>query len=133
MPANFSPISKHVASRSASLAPPHKHLKVAQWFDGKAPTGCAKARDYEDTVYHLIIKACHDYEARVGAKHVWPELDEQISWARDAWKIACEAVGEEYELTDRILGLVCRSTMVYAWALRSFRLSHEAPVLAENS
>jgi hypothetical protein len=105
-PANFSPIGKRVASRSVSPARPRKHLKVAQWHNGVTPTGRAKARDYEDSVYHLIIKACHDYEARIGGKYSWPELDQQIAWAQEAWKKACEVVKEEYELTDRILALV---------------------------
>lgn len=105
-PGNFSPIGKRVASRSASPAQPRKCLKVAQWHNGVTPTGRAKARDYEDTVYHLIVKACHDYEARIGGKCEWPELDEQIAWAQDAWKKACEVVKEEYELTDRIMSLV---------------------------
>jgi hypothetical protein len=87
---------------------------VAQWHNGMAPTGRPKARDYDDTVYHLIIKACHDYEACIGGKNTWPELDKQITWAQDAWKKACEVVKEEYELTDRILGLVSYSGTLYA-------------------
>ena len=70
------------------------------------PTGCTKAQDYEDSVYHLIIKACHDYKAHIGGKYSWPELDQQIAWAQEAWKKACGIVKEEYELTDRILALV---------------------------
>jgi hypothetical protein len=131
-PANFSPIGKRVASRSASPAQPRKHLKVAQWHNGIAPTGRAKARDYEDTVYHLIVKACHDYEARIGGKHEWPELDTQIAWAQDAWKKACEVVKEEYELTDRILSLVSFSGTLSDLALTSRRSGNGAPTLVEN-
>jgi hypothetical protein len=79
---------------------------VAQWRNGVTPTGRAKARDYEDSVYHVIIKACRDYEARIGGVYEWPQLDQQIAWAQEAWKNACEVVKEEYELTDRILALV---------------------------
>jgi hypothetical protein len=66
-----------------------------------------------DTVYNLIIKACHNYEARIGGKEAWPDLDKQITWAQDAWKKACQVVKEEYELTDQILGLVSFSTAPY--------------------
>ena len=78
-PTNVSPISKWVASRSASPAQLCKHPKVAQWYDGKAPTGRPKAHDYEDAIYPLIIKACHDYEACISGLNTWPELDKQIA------------------------------------------------------
>ena len=54
----------------------------------------------------VSIKACHDYETYIGSKYLWPELNQQIAWAQEAWKQACEVVKEEYELTDRILALV---------------------------
>jgi hypothetical protein len=54
----------------------------------------------------LIIKACHDYEGHIGGVFAWPELDQQIAWAQEAWKKVCEVVKEEYELTDRISALV---------------------------
>jgi hypothetical protein len=106
---------------------------VAQWHNRVIPTGHAKARDYEDTVYHLIIKACHEYEACIGGKCEWPELDKQIVWAQDAWKKACEVVKEEYELPDRIMSLVCFSNMPCAQTLTSCRSSNGVPVLVENS
>jgi hypothetical protein len=80
--------------------------KVAQWRDGRAPSGHPKAHDYEPEPCHLIIKACHDYEARIGAKNAWPDQEEQITWARDTWRIACEKGEENYELSDRMLGIV---------------------------
>jgi hypothetical protein len=132
-PTNVSPISKRVASRSASPAQPCKHPKVVQWYDGKAPTGCPKACDYEDAIYPLIIKACHDYEARIGGLNMWPKLDEQITWAQDAWKTACAVVKEEYELTDRMLGLVSFSTTSYVRVLTPSRSVNGAPALVENS
>jgi hypothetical protein len=98
--------NKHPASRSPSPAVHTKRGKVAQWHNGRAPQGRAKARDYEDAVYRGIVQACHDFEARVGAQGAWPEPDVQITWAREAWSIVCKDIGE-YELTDRMLGLVC--------------------------
>ena len=132
-PANFSPIGKRVASRSVSPAQPRKHLKVAQWRNGVTPTGRAKARDYEDSVYHVIIKACHDYEARVGGMYSWPELDQQFAWAQEAWEKACAVVKEEYEVTDRILSLVGFSITSSAQVLTSHRSGNGAPVLVESS
>ena len=101
--------NKRAASQSPSLTVPTKRvkdLKVAQWHNGRAPQGRPKARDYEDTVYRAIIQACHDFEARIGALGAWPDVDKQIAWARDAWGIVCKDIGEQYELTDRMLGLV---------------------------
>jgi hypothetical protein len=102
------PSQKRTASRSLSAAPPHKQSKIVvpQWLNGQAPTGRAKAHDYEHDVCHLIIKACHDFKSRVCSLDAKPDLDKQILWAKDAWKKACEVVDTNYELTDRILGLV---------------------------
>ena len=97
---------KHPASRSPSPAVRTKRGKVAQWLNGRAPQGRAKAQDYKDAIYRGIVQACHDFEARVGALGAWPEPDVQITWACEAWSIVCKDIGE-YELTDRMLGLVC--------------------------
>ena len=83
-------------------------------------------------MYSLIIKACHDYEARIGSKYAWPKLDKQIAWAQDTWKIACNKVGEQYELTDRILGLVHPSSVAHTQALTSARSSQGVRGLVEN-
>jgi hypothetical protein len=90
---------------------PVKRTKVvvAQWHNGQAPQGRAKARDYEDSVYRGIIQACHDFEARIGSADAWPDHEEQVVWARDCWNIVCTNMGEQYELTEQILGLVCAS------------------------
>jgi hypothetical protein len=105
-----SPLSqKRPASRSLSAAPPRKQSKtvVPQWLNGQVPTGRAKAHDYEHDVCNLIIKACHDFESRVCSVDAKPDLDTQILWAKDAWKKVCDVIDIDYELTDRILGLVC--------------------------
>jgi hypothetical protein len=99
-------LRKCTALRSLSPAPPVKKGKVSEWHNGQAPQGRTKARDYEDTVYHGIVQACHDFEARIGASGAWPDPEEQIAWARDAWDIVCKDIGEQYELTERMLGLV---------------------------
>ena len=99
---------KRTASRSLSAAPPRKQSKtvVPQWLNGQVPTGRAKAHDYEHDVCNLIIKACHDFESRVCSLDAKPDLDTQILWAKDAWKMVCDVIDIDYELTDRILGLV---------------------------
>ena len=99
---------KRTASRSLSPAPPRKQSKtvVPQWLNGQAPTGQAKAHDYKHDVCNLIIKACHDFESRVCSLDAKPDLDTQILWAKDTWKKGCDVIDINYELTDRILGLV---------------------------
>jgi hypothetical protein len=94
------------ASRSLSPAPPTKKGKVSEWHNSQAPQGRAKARDYENTVYHGLVQACHDFEARIGASGAWPDPEEQIVWARETWDIVCKDIGKQYELTKRMLGLV---------------------------
>ena len=106
---------KRTASRSLSPELPAKRGKVAQWHNGQAPQGRAKARDYEDSVYHGIIQACHDFEARIGSAGAWPDTEVQVAWARDCWNKVCADIGEQYELTERILGLVCAQTYIQLW------------------
>jgi Domain of unknown function (DUF6532) len=115
---------KRTASRSLSPAPPTKKGKVSEWHNGQAPQGRAKARDYEDTVYHGIVQACHDFEARIGASGAWPDPEEQIAWARDAWDIVCKDIGEQYELTKRMLGLV-RDNLVYVGFIFIYNVSSQ--------
>jgi len=93
--------------QSSSPARGRPQAKVAQWANGLAPTGRAKAHDYEAEACQIIIQACHEYEARIYTLDAWPEQDTQIAWARDTWKIACEAAGGRYQLSDRILGIAC--------------------------
>lgn len=57
-------------------------------------------------MYNIIIHACHDYSARVCARDSLPNAEVQLTWARAAWDDACKEVEEEYQITDRILGLV---------------------------
>lgn len=119
---------KRTASRSLSAAPPHKQSKtvVPQWLNGQAPTGRPKAHDYEHDVCGLIIKACHDFESRVCSLDAKPDLDKQILWAKDAWKKVCDTVDINYELTDRILGLVRVQHLRYLGELMlaCFRSNH---------
>jgi len=112
---HLSPCSKHLpihssckctASWSLSPAPAAKKGKVSKWHNDQAPQGCAKAQDYKDTVYHGIVQACHNFEAWIGASGAWPDPEEQIMWARDAWDIVCKDISEQYELTKRMLGSV---------------------------
>ena len=99
---------KCTASQSLSAAPPRKQSKIVvpQWLNGQAPTRQAKAHDYEHDVCNLIIKACHDFKSCVCSIDAKPDLDTHILWAKDAWKKACDVIDINYELTDRILGLV---------------------------
>jgi hypothetical protein len=99
---------KRTASQSLSAAPPRKQSKtvVPQWLNGQAPTGWVKAHNYEHNVCNLIIKACHDFESHVCSLDAKPDLDTQILWAKDTLKKACDVIYIDYELTDRILGLV---------------------------
>ena len=106
---------KRTASRSLSPELPAKQGKVAQWHNGQAPQGRAKAQDYEDSVYRGIIQACHDFEARIGSAGAWPDTEVQVAWARDCWNKVCTDIGEQYELTERILGLVCARIYIQLW------------------
>lgn len=97
-PASHSPSPSHALSR--------KHAKKVGWLNGLAPTGRAKAQDYEPDVFNIIIQSCHDYLARVCTKDPLPSPEVQLSWARVTWEDACKDVEEDYQINDRISGLV---------------------------
>lgn len=108
--------SKHVASRTPSPAEPSKRVKALKWRNNVAPTqNCAKASDYESIGYRIILEASHDFMARVATQNLYPELKEQLSWSLDAFRKECEKVEEDFEPTDRILGLVSgRNSILYS-------------------
>lgn len=93
------------SSESSSTGPPKKLLKCA-WRDGKAPTGRPGARDYKSEVTTLVLESIRQYAALVVSNNPVPLPDQQIAWATKCWQDACERNGVEYELPDRIVGLV---------------------------
>ena len=92
-------------SRSPSTAP-HRKLLKCEWRNGEAPTGRPGARDYELEVSGLILQAIREFEARVVTQDPVPLPDKQTSWVSECWTHACAKNDEEYELPDRIIGLV---------------------------
>ncbi|OCH85605.1 hypothetical protein OBBRIDRAFT_739620 [Obba rivulosa] len=76
------------------------------------PSSDPKASDYEFKVSRIILRAIRTWEVRLFTMNAFPDQDLQLEWARDCWDLTCEAAGEEYELTDRILGLVSHETML---------------------
>lgn len=91
--------------RSPSSAPFRKVKKV-EWNNNKPPTGRPKARDYAPDIYHLILVACREFSVRVCTEDPLPSPETQITWASQVWENSCKKVEDEYELTDRIVGLV---------------------------
>ena len=96
---------------------------MAQWSGTHWMT---EAHDCEHDVCGLIIKACHDFESRVCSLNAKPDLDKQILWVKDAWKKVCNTVYIDYELTNRILGLVRVQHLRYLGELMlaCFRSNH---------
>lgn len=108
----------HHPSRSPS--PPANHaasdpLQVAGWKNGVAPTAGNKAcaSDYSDIVKRVILKACCRYEVFIVTENPFPEADTQLTKAQDYFAEACGAVGVDYQVTDRIIGIVSAVALVY--------------------
>lgn len=81
--------------------------QVAGWCSGVPPGGVgACACGYTDEVYQLIRKACVRYEIFIVTEQAFPEADEQTQAARAFFNEACEDTGCNYQVTDRITGIV---------------------------
>ena len=65
-----------------------------------------KASDYQDVVQALILRAASEYECLIATEDAFPDTATRNKWAKKAWKNACAAADEKYELADRINSLV---------------------------
>lgn len=82
--------------------------QVAGWNNNVPPIGGKgpRARDYTDEVYRLILKACLRYEIFIVTEQAFPDANEQTQAAHTFFKEACEDMGNNYQVTDRITGIV---------------------------
>ena len=99
-------------------APPPLKRKPLRWLNDQAPTGRPKAHDYDYDICQLIIKSCREFSARVCAQEALPEPEMQINWSREIWEAACKVVDENYECSDRVIGLVSIQlyhVAIYPW------------------
>jgi hypothetical protein len=90
------PAGKQVKTGSSSRAPARK--AAGQRKRSARP----KARDFEDEVEPLILRACFPYEARILTTSPFPDKTSRTTYAKLGWKEACEAVGEDVELTPEL-------------------------------
>ena len=81
--------------------------QLPQFRNGQVPIGEPKAADYDVEVSRLINRAIKRWEAQIMTIAAFPDQDAQLLWARECWSAVCKNVGKEYELTDRMVGLVC--------------------------
>lgn len=77
--------------------------QVAAW---EASGRSARARDYSDEVYKLIVRACTRYEIFIATEQAFPDANQQTQKAHAFFKEACEDIGANYEVTDRITTIV---------------------------
>jgi hypothetical protein len=99
-------------------APPPLKLKPLRWLNDQAPTGRPKAHDYDHDICRLIVKSCHEFSARVCTQEALPDPEMQINWSREIWEAACKVVDENYECSDRVIGLVSIQlyrVAIYPW------------------
>ncbi|KZP12817.1 hypothetical protein FIBSPDRAFT_1049856 [Athelia psychrophila] len=82
--------------------------QVAGWNNNVPPIGGRgpRARDYTDEVYRLILKACLRYEIFIVTEQAFPDANEQTQAAHTFFKEACEDMGNNYQVTDRITGII---------------------------
>lgn len=89
--------------------------QVAGWHNNIPPTGSngARARDYTDEVYKIVLKACVRYEIFIVTEQAYPDANEQTQAAHTFFKEACEDTGCNYQVTDRIAGIVSDDLLAF--------------------
>lgn len=82
----------------AEIEPP----QVVRWDNNVPPTGGkgARARDYSDKVYKIIVKACTCYDIFIVTEQSFPDASQQTQ------KAPYEDIGTNYQVTDRITAIV---------------------------
>jgi hypothetical protein len=98
--------------------PPPLKLKPLRWLNDQAPTGGPKAHDYDHDICRLIVKSCHEFSARICTQEALPDPEMQINWSREIWEAACKVVDENYECSNRVIGLVSIQlyrVAIYPW------------------
>lgn len=73
----------------------------------------SKISDYVAVVQALLLRAMREYEAFVSTKDAFPSTTLQAQWAESCWKSTALATKENYELTDRMAGLVCCLSLLF--------------------
>lgn len=78
------------------------------FLNGNAPTGKAKAGDYEHHVNKMIVLACHRYGVFIATDNPFPDEEAQDMWAVRAWAEICGGAQVQYKCTDRVQKIVRR-------------------------
>jgi hypothetical protein len=81
-------------------------LKPLRWLNDQVPTGRPKAHNYDHNICQILIKSCREFSATVCTQDALPNSETHIEWSHKIWEGACKQVEENYECTDRVVGLV---------------------------
>ena len=73
-----------------------------------------KASDYDDIGQALILRAAHDYEARVLTINAFPTTPLQDKWAQSCWRGALRVAKEDFAVTECIKRLVMYLTFPFS-------------------
>ncbi|KAH9941044.1 hypothetical protein B0H21DRAFT_676297, partial [Amylocystis lapponica] len=83
--------------------------RPAEFHNNQIPAGRPKASDYKDEVKDVILQAIRDFEWHIYTLNPFPDAEQQVVWAREAWRVACQAqdgMNTYYELTERIIAII---------------------------
>ncbi|KAJ3859982.1 hypothetical protein EV359DRAFT_85800 [Lentinula novae-zelandiae] len=75
-------------------------------------TGKPKAEDYDATGKAILLRACHDFEAKVIGLNFFPTITTRARWAEEAFLAACANANCAHSSDKRVIQLI------NAWASR---------------
>ncbi|KAI0047575.1 hypothetical protein FA95DRAFT_1662752 [Auriscalpium vulgare] len=70
--------------------------------DGKIPSGRAKAHDFADEVFVVIMAAIRRYEAHICTRNAFPSQEQQAQWVQESWSAELTARSLHYKLSERV-------------------------------
>ncbi|KAJ3850993.1 hypothetical protein EV368DRAFT_66134 [Lentinula lateritia] len=107
-PSRSNPTSVMPVLSSTCLTSPatEEKLPPLKFHAHYTATGKPKAEDYDATGKAILLRACHDFEAKVIGLNFFPTLTTRARWAEEAFLAACANANCAYSSDKRVIQLI---------------------------
>ncbi|KAJ3803594.1 hypothetical protein F5876DRAFT_71319 [Lentinula aff. lateritia] len=91
---------------SATVSVTEEKLPPLNFHVHYTATGKPKAKDYDATGKAILLRACHDFEAKVIGLNFFPTLTTRAHWAEEAFLAACANANCAHSSDKRVIQLI---------------------------
>jgi hypothetical protein len=95
--------SDSLPSRSNSPAPAIKRARRIRESTSKS----LRISDYEPVAQRVFALAVKSYKAFLSTEEGYPDKLQELTFAKQSWKVACKRAGIEMEHNEEIIKMVC--------------------------